>query len=60
LLHAIAAHPAHASLPGDASASGMRQVAGMIAEATPPGGDHACQSDVMLWLADAMATGRGH
>jgi hypothetical protein len=38
----------------------MRQVAGMIAEAAPPGGDHACQSDVMLWLADAMATGRGH
>jgi hypothetical protein len=58
LLHAMA-DPAHASLYGDASAPGMRQVAGMIAEAIPPGGDHVCQSDVMLWLADAMATGRG-
>jgi hypothetical protein len=60
LLHAIAAHPAHVSLAGDASSAGERQPHGKVAEAALPGGDHACQSDDMLWLADAMATGRGH
>jgi hypothetical protein len=59
LLQAMADR-AHASLPGGASSTGERQADGKVAEAAPPGGDHVCQSDVMLWLADAMATGRGH